>query len=135
MTPNTREAEAASGRRIKGVDDLREVGRWLLRRFGCEAVLITRGEEGMALFRRRRPSVLIPTVAREVYDVTGAGDTVAAVLTLCLATGLDYLEAAALANCAAGVVVGKVGTAAVTPGELRSSVEEHRREGLLTRPT
>ena len=135
MTPNTREAEAASGRRISGLEDLKGVGRRLLRRFGCEAVLITRGEEGMALFRRRRPPVLIPTVAKEVYDVTGAGDTVAAILALSLAAGLDYLEAAALANCAAGVVVGKVGTAVVTPAELREAVEGHQRQGLLTPPT
>lgn len=79
--------------------------------------------------------VLIPTVAKEVYDVTGAGDTVAAVLALCLAAGEDILRASAIANCAAGVVVGKVGTAVVTPEELREAVAEHQREGFSIPPS
>ena len=131
MTPNLREAEAASGMKIMDQTTLKEVGRKILRRFRLEALLITRGEEGMALFVPRKQMVPIPTVAREVYDVTGAGDTVAAVLSLCLASGLDYLEASAIANCAAGVVVGKLGTAVVTPQELRESVQRHQKEGLL----
>jgi len=135
LTPNTREAEAAAGQRIEDLEALRGVGRKLLGKFQCEAVLITRGEEGMALFRRRRPMVLIPTVAKEVYDVTGAGDTVAAVLALCLAAGEDILRASAIANCAAGVVVGKVGTAVVTPEELREAVAEHQREGFSIPPS
>lgn len=75
----------------------------------------------------------IPTVAQEVYDVTGAGDTVAAVLSLGLASGLDFLQASALANCAAGVVVGKLGTAVVTPEELKEAVQRHRRGNTLVR--
>jgi len=129
ITPNTAEAEAASRRKIQDEATLRTVGRLLLRRFRAEAVLITRGEEGMALFQRGGRMDLIPTVAKEVYDVTGAGDTVAAVFTLGVASGLSYLEAAVVANCAAGIVVGKVGTASVSPGELREALLEGRDEG------
>jgi len=122
MTPNTREAEAAASIRIKDVSTLTRAGEKILRTFKLEALLITRGEEGMALFRPGEKVLLIPTVAREVYDVTGAGDTVAATLSLALGSGLDYPQAAALANCAAGIVVGKRGTATVSPSELKSSV-------------
>jgi len=132
MTPNTREAEAAAGMRIRTLEDLKAAGRKILRRFHLDALLITRGEEGMALFLPRRQMTPIPTVAQEVYDVTGAGDTVAAVLSLGLAAGLPYLEASALANCAAGVVVGKLGTAVVTPEELRETVQRHRKEAPST---
>lgn len=134
MTPNTKEAEAAAGMVIRTLDDLKVAGRKILKRFALDALLITRGEEGMALFLPRKQMVPIPTVAKEVYDVTGAGDTVAAVLSLGLASGLDFLQAAALANCAAGVVVGKLGTAVVTPDELREAVQRHRK-GLPAIPS
>jgi len=84
----------------------------------CEAVLLTRGEEGMTLFQKSGEPLRIPSYAREVYDVTGAGDTVIAVLTLALSAGASLAEAASLANLAAGLVVGKLGTAVVTPDEL-----------------
>ncbi len=130
MTPNTREAEAAANRAISDLETLRTAGRLIMKRFSLEALIITRGEAGMALFMPKRPPVLIPTVAREVYDVTGAGDTVAAVLGLALASGFDYLESAILSNCAAGVVVGKLGTAVVHPSEFRHAVQLYQEESL-----
>jgi D-beta-D-heptose 7-phosphate kinase/D-beta-D-heptose 1-phosphate adenosyltransferase len=88
------------------------------------AVLITRGEQGMSLFEAEKAVVHIPTVAREVYDVTGAGDTVMGALSLALAARADMREAAIIANYAAGVVVGKRGTATVTRGELERALRE-----------
>lgn len=123
LTPNHHEAGALAGKPIVDEESLIEVGRLLLNILECQAVLITRGEKGMSLFTRPGEVIHIPTVAREVYDVTGAGDTVVAVFTLALASGAGLLEAATLANYAAGIVVGKVGTATVTVGELRLKAE------------
>ncbi len=125
VTPNRQEAEAAAGKKIKDEASLLEVGKILLARFASEAVLVTRGEEGMTLFQRDGNVVHVPTVAREVYDVTGAGDTVISTLTLALAAGSDIAEAALVANYAAGIVVGKVGTATVNPEELRQAFLFH----------
>jgi D-beta-D-heptose 7-phosphate kinase/D-beta-D-heptose 1-phosphate adenosyltransferase len=91
-----------------------------------EAGLITRGEHGMALCERGKEAIYVPTTAREVFDVTGAGDTVIAVMALVLATGASFGEAAVVANYAAGIVVGKVGTATVTPEELREAMGRNR---------
>ncbi|MBU0946867.1 MAG: D-glycero-beta-D-manno-heptose-7-phosphate kinase [Proteobacteria bacterium] len=118
ITPNHIEAEKMSGTHIHNIEDLRVAAEILLEKVGCQAVLITRGEAGMALLERGKEMVSIPTTAREVFDVTGAGDTVIAVLALGLAAGAPLGEAAALANIAAGVVVGKVGTATVSQEEL-----------------
>lgn len=118
ITPNHIEAEKMSGRHIHNIEELRAAAELLLQKVGCQAVLITRGEAGMALLEKGKELVSIPTTAREVFDVTGAGDTVIAVLALGLAAGAPYGEAAALANIAAGVVVGKVGTATVSQEEL-----------------
>jgi D-glycero-beta-D-manno-heptose-7-phosphate kinase len=122
ITPNHQEASEASGIPIEDEQTLTEAGRKLLSSIATRAVLITRGEEGMALFTRGGADgaevTHIPTVAREVYDVTGAGDTVIATLALALASGASLEEAAVLANHAAGVVVGKVGTASLTREEL-----------------
>jgi D-beta-D-heptose 7-phosphate kinase/D-beta-D-heptose 1-phosphate adenosyltransferase len=126
ITPNNQEAADASGVAIDDERSLVEAGRKLLRSIDARAVLITRGEEGMTLFtgsNKDDASVThIPTVAREVYDVTGAGDTVIATLALALASGASFEEAAVLANHAAGVVVGKVGTASVTRAELLATI-------------
>jgi len=122
LTPNRYEAEAAAGKEIRDEDSLMEVGRNLLERFASQAILVTRGEEGMVLFEREGKVVTVPTVAKEVYDVTGAGDTVISALTLALAAGSTFAEAAVVANYAAGVVVGKVGTATVTPDELKKAL-------------
>jgi len=124
LTPNTK--EASTGARIEIDDDasLHRAGTRLLRKLSCDAVLITRGEHGMSLFEKDGRITHIPTVAREVFDVTGAGDTVISTLTLAMAAGADRVSAAKLANIAAGIVVGVVGTATVTPDQLRERVLE-----------
>lgn len=118
ITPNHHEAEKMSGVSFTDTRELKIAAETLLEKVGCQAVLITRGEAGMALFERGRDLVTIATIAREVFDVTGAGDTVIATLALGLAAGAPFAEAAALANIAAGVVVGKVGTATVSREEI-----------------
>jgi D-beta-D-heptose 7-phosphate kinase/D-beta-D-heptose 1-phosphate adenosyltransferase len=125
ITPNTLEAERASGVTISNRRDLLRAGRKILRSLRVDYLLITRGEEGMALFQGASGVTHIPTVAREVFDVTGAGDTVISTLTLGLVAGLPILQAAVLANIAAGIVVGKLGTATVTPDELTDRLRLH----------
>jgi len=120
ITPNLMEASNASGVEIKDEKSLMSAGKTLLRKIPCDAVLITRGEQGMSLFEKNKVAH-IPTVARNVYDVTGAGDTVIAAFTLAHAAGANLKEAAVIANHVAGIVVGKVGTAVATPEELRKS--------------
>jgi len=122
LTPNRYEAEAAAGKEIRDEESLMEVGSQLLERFASQAILVTRGEEGMVLFEGEGKVVTVPTVAKEVYDVTGAGDTVISALTLALAAGSSFPEAAVVANYAAGIVVGKVGTATVKPQELQEAL-------------
>jgi rfaE bifunctional protein kinase chain/domain len=131
MTPNRDEAVALSG---ISIDDLREqpqslldVGRELLRRVGSRELVITRGKEGMSLFSEGRVTRL-PTYARQVFDVTGAGDTVIAALGLALAAGLTLVEACVLANFAAGVVVAKVGCVPCTIQELSDSMDRFAKE-------
>lgn len=126
VTPNSQEATSASGIEIIDEASLKEAGERLLDRFNCEVVLITRGEDGMALFERGKEMILVPTTAREVFDVTGAGDTVIGVMGLVLAAGASFREAAELANYAAGIVVGKVGTATVSPDELKEAINRGR---------
>ena len=126
ITPNVVEASIASGMEIKDEKSLVAAGRSLLRKISCDAVLITRGEQGMSLFRKDKV-VHIPTVAKNVYDVTGAGDTVIAAFTLAYATGSSMEEAAVIANHAAGVVVGEVGTAVVTTEQLQKSLSVNRK--------
>jgi rfaE bifunctional protein kinase chain/domain len=123
-TPNESEVEQALGIRIDDdLDVLERAGRTLLKRTGMQAMLITRGSRGMALFQSRMPTVHIPIFGSdEVTDVTGAGDTVIATLGLALAAGASFYEAARLANYAGGVVVMKRGTATVSSQELRAAV-------------
>jgi D-beta-D-heptose 7-phosphate kinase/D-beta-D-heptose 1-phosphate adenosyltransferase len=118
VTPNQLEAEQATGLPLRGLADVVTAGRRILESLGCRAVLVTRGEHGMSLFEKGRPALHVPTAAREVFDVTGAGDSVIATMALALAAGATLPEAAVLANCAAGVVVGKVGTAQASPAEV-----------------
>ncbi|MEA3467400.1 MAG: D-glycero-beta-D-manno-heptose-7-phosphate kinase [Thermodesulfobacteriota bacterium] len=118
ITPNHLEAEKMSGMTIINTEDLRTAAELLLEKTECQAVLITRGESGMALLEKGKELVSIPTTAQAVFDVTGAGDTVIATLALGLAAKASFADAAALANIAAGVVVGKVGTATVSQEEL-----------------
>ncbi len=118
MTPNLSEAGAFYNVRISGKKQLEKVGKSLLSDLEAKAVLITRGEEGMTLFEKGRASKHFPTRASEVYDVTGAGDTVISVLAAGLAAGASLYDSIELANAAAGIVVREIGTAAVTPEEL-----------------
>ena len=118
LTPNKSEFREVAGR-WKSEDDLTERAQKLRRHLDLEALLITRSEEGMTLYRESGP-VHVPAVAREVYDVSGAGDTVIAILGVMLAAGASFAEAVQLANKAAGIVVGKLGTAVVHPEELFS---------------
>jgi D-glycero-beta-D-manno-heptose-7-phosphate kinase len=121
LTPNLNEASHAVGFPIENESDLMEAGRRILESVNCKALLLTMGEKGMALFENQTMT-RVPACAREVYDVTGAGDTVISVLTLALAAGASMLDAVKLTNLAAGIVVGKVGTATVTPSELLNSL-------------
>lgn len=118
ITPNHLEAEKMSGMQITTEQDLIQAAEILRDKFSCEAVLITRSEAGMSLLEAGQDIVTIPTTAREVFDVTGAGDTVIATLALGLAAGASFTEAATLANVAAGIVVGKIGTATVNSAEI-----------------
>ena len=118
ITPNHHEAEAVTHMRIRTGADALAAARKFRDRAGCESVLITRGEHGMTLLGRDGDAEL-PAEARDVSDVTGAGDTVIATMTLALAAGASLVDAARLANRAAGLVVGKFGPATVTADELR----------------
>jgi D-beta-D-heptose 7-phosphate kinase/D-beta-D-heptose 1-phosphate adenosyltransferase len=121
--PNVLETERALGMKISGPEDMLKAGRMLMTRLKARAVLITAGDRGMYLITSENNSQHIPTMAREVYDVSGAGDTVIAVLTLALAAGASFLEAAVLANHAAGVEVSKFGVAAVSVNELKEALK------------
>ena len=123
VKPNREEAVAASGVEIRDRASLRRAGEALLAHWDAEAVLISRGEGGMALFKRDGGVAEFPTVAREVFDVTGAGDTVVATCALALGAGGSLEEATVLANHAAGVVVGKIGTASATAAEVRAALK------------
>ncbi len=120
VTPNRKEAQATAGLGRK--PELKDLGRALLKQWGSESVLITLGEDGMCLVESRKKPYHIPTVAREVFDVSGAGDTVVGTVALALAAGADLKEASHLANCAAGVVVGKLGTATADREEVVSAL-------------
>ncbi len=124
ITPNEKEAEGGSGIKINSDADMDKAGKKMLKDLSLESVLITLGENGMRLFEKNGKVTHIPTVAQEVYDVSGAGDTVIATFTLALACGAGNLEAAHLANFAAGIVVSKVGTAVVTKDELLERIDK-----------
>ena len=124
VKPNLSEAADASGIEIVDAKSLAKAGRVLLAKWESEAVLITRGENGITLFRRGAPAVNLATRSRQVYDVTGAGDTVAATCALALASGANLEEAAVLANHAAGIAVTKLGTTSITAAELRRDLRQ-----------
>lgn len=121
--PNVHETERALGVAIADDRDMDRAGALLLDRLAAAAVLITAGEKGMYLYPRGGKRTHVPTVAREVYDVSGAGDTVIAVITLALAVGASFTEAAVLATHAAGIEVTKFGVAAVSPEELMEALD------------
>ncbi len=124
VKPNLLEASVAAGVDIDDRPSLGEAGRRLLERWQADSILISRGEAGMTLFKPGARAQHFPIAAQEVYDVTGAGDTVLATCALALAVGGSFEEAAILANHAAGVVVGKVGTATVSARELTRALGE-----------
>jgi D-beta-D-heptose 7-phosphate kinase/D-beta-D-heptose 1-phosphate adenosyltransferase len=126
IKPNAHEAERVLGEAIHGEAGWLRAGRRLTAMLSGTAVLISRGPEGMSLFQEGPPPLHIPSLARNVFDVTGAGDTVVGTLALALASGASLEQSAHLANRAAGVVVGKVGTATVTLAELQEHLRAAR---------
>lgn len=124
MTPNTKEAIACSGlKRPETENDFRNMGEHIRQELQLTNLLVTRSEKGMSLFADTDIKD-IPTFAKEVYDVTGAGDTVISVYTLAAAAGASYYEAAQIANVAAGIVVGRIGTSTVSIEELKEFCEK-----------
>ncbi|MEZ5565484.1 MAG: bifunctional D-glycero-beta-D-manno-heptose-7-phosphate kinase/D-glycero-beta-D-manno-heptose 1-phosphate adenylyltransferase HldE [Gammaproteobacteria bacterium] len=134
LTPNLAEFEAVTGS-TQNLDDIARQGIALRDSLDVGALLITLGERGMAVITADSEPVILPARARQVFDVTGAGDTVIATLAAGLGAGLSLLDAASLANLAAGLVVGKIGVASVTRSELKLALHAHGRggRGLLTR--
>ncbi|HEY5884118.1 MAG TPA: D-glycero-beta-D-manno-heptose-7-phosphate kinase [Pyrinomonadaceae bacterium] len=124
ITPNHHEALRMTNMEEDSDDGLHQAAQAIRTKLGCDAVLITRGDRGIMLLQGDGEPVYVETAAREVFDVTGAGDTVIATLATALASGASMLEAATLANHAAGIVVGKIGTATATGKELLNSFAE-----------
>ncbi len=122
ITPNNKEASEMAGIDITNDDDLERAAAAIIERVDCENLLITRGEKGMSLFRQDAAASHVPALAREVFDVTGAGDTVIAAFTTALVAGIDPIEAVKLANLAAGIVVGKLGTSVASMDELKAQI-------------
>jgi D-beta-D-heptose 7-phosphate kinase/D-beta-D-heptose 1-phosphate adenosyltransferase len=132
ITPNHHEAGFAYGRKISTEKDLLIVGTGLLEKLDARSMLITRGAQGMSLFARDCEPTHIPTFARQVFDVTGAGDTVIATFVAAVSAGADLVEAAVMANAGAGYTVGEIGTATVTVKQLQAELERNIRNGNLT---
>jgi D-beta-D-heptose 7-phosphate kinase/D-beta-D-heptose 1-phosphate adenosyltransferase len=135
ITPNLGEASFGSGIEIRDDKTLLNAGRSLLRKLGSRAIVITRGDAGMSLFEKNGKVFHIPTCAQEVYDVSGAGDTVIAALTLCHSSGASLRDSAVIANHAAGVVVAKIGTAVATQRDIKLSMKKckplvHKNSGV-----
>ncbi len=131
ITPNHHEAGFAYGRRIMSEADLLEVGTGLLKKLAARSILITRGPDGMSLFQEDAEPTHIPTFARKVFDVTGAGDTVISSFVSAVCAGADLVEAAVVANVGAGITVAEVGTATVKPEQLRQELERNFKNGNL----
>ena len=127
MTPNTKETAETAGLPAKSKDEILAAGRTVMRRVGCPQLLVTMGPDGMAMFLSPDDVLHIPTTARKVFDVTGAGDTVIATTALGLAAGVDLVTAAIIANPAAGIVVGEVGAAVTTAQQLTSAIRAQPR--------
>lgn len=125
LTPNAKETGAAANMPVRSQEEILQAGRHLLQRIGCKELLTTLGAQGMALFTAHGPVYHIPAIAQDVFDVTGAGDTVIATIALALASNIPLLEGCYLANHAAGIVVAKVGAATASPQEIAQSFNEH----------
>lgn len=134
LTPNAKEASEGANLTCQWPDGPAAVGKALFKRLDCRNLLITLGAQGMALFEGPDAAQHIPTYARKVFDVTGAGDTVIATLALALAAEASLLQAAVLANHAAGIVVGQVGAATPTPEGLRQAMNKTQTKGISTLP-
>lgn len=126
LEPDTRKAHGITVTRLDSLDAVKAAGKGLLSYLGIDSLLVTLGEGGMCLFEEGKEPFHIPTRAQEVFDVSGAGDTVIAVFSLCLAAGADKKVAADIANHAAGIVVAKMGAACVTPQELVDAMKKVR---------
>jgi D-beta-D-heptose 7-phosphate kinase/D-beta-D-heptose 1-phosphate adenosyltransferase len=125
VTPNLAELREVVGN-WKDESELVRLGQELIERYQLDNLLLTRSEQGMTLLKAGKDPINLPTLARDVYDVTGAGDTVVAVLAASMASGLSIEQSMALANLAAGIVVGKVGTASVSVSELHKALQAHK---------
>jgi rfaE bifunctional protein kinase chain/domain len=126
VVPNRKEASGFARQEIYTEDDERSVARYIMESLGTECVLLKLGERGMRLVDRRGGDELIQTAAEQVYDVTGAGDTVISALVLSRAAGATWLEAARIANVAAGIVIHYIGTTAVTAQQLKNILNSKR---------
>lgn len=135
ITPNHHEAGFAYGKRIRTEADLLEVGNGLMEKLQAKSILITRGADGMSIFRSGEEPTHIPTFARQVYDVTGAGDTVIATFVSAVCGGANLVEAAVVANAGAGVTVAEVGTASVTVPQLKAELAHNIKNGNLAKAT
>ena len=122
ITPNASELEQVAETPLHSELDLAREAKKIRERYSAEWLLVTRGSKGMCLLGQEETPLIIPTIAREVYDVSGAGDTVIATLAACIVAGLNFAEAARVANTAAGIVVGKLGTQPVTAAELQEAL-------------
>lgn len=134
ITPNHHEAGFAYGRKILTEEDLHEVGNGLLKKLEARSILITRGPQGMSLFSTDHEPTHIPTFARQVFDVTGAGDTVIATFVSAVCAGASLPEAAVFANVAAGWTVAEIGTATISLGQMRKELTGHLKDGKLEAP-
>ena len=131
ITPNHHEAGFAYGRRIITEKDLYEVGNGLLKQLSARSILITRGKDGMSLFQTDEEATHIPTFARQVFDVTGAGDTVIATFVSAVCAGANLAEAAIVSNAGAGLIVAEVGRASVTKAQLTRELMRNIKNGNL----
>ncbi len=124
LTPNQKESSELTNTRLETLDEIEKAGKKLCDELNLNFLLTTLGAQGMALFSKNSEVIHIPTEAKQVFDVTGAGDTVIATLALAVSVGLDEVEACMLANRAAGIVVGKIGSATVNPDEIITAYQE-----------
>lgn len=124
VTPNLKELSIGTGVKIQNEGSIDKASQITINKLGCKTVLATRGPEGMSLFTHSGVSHHIPTFAKKVFDVTGAGDTVISVYTLALISGADEIESSYIANAAAGYVVGQIGAVVITPDKLKEEVDD-----------
>jgi rfaE bifunctional protein kinase chain/domain len=122
LTPNTKEAGEGTGLPVRNKEEILKAGLVIRKKSHCKSLLVTLGSDGMALFQDKK-IIHIPTLAKQVYDVTGAGDTVIGTLGLSLAAGLSVLDSCILANYAAGIVVGKSGSATTNQQEMKTALQ------------